>query len=144
MSSKNETIELPETIEQKISELKKQLEESRRHYQYSLICGSEWSDDMIGFFNMGRAKELFTLLNNGRKLQLRHSVYGNFNVYMNPQCNRILVENEDGSDLERLSLNTIPNSSSKLVYKSPINEDTIISFIVWHGGDWYLKKEDAS
>lgn len=42
-------MEKPELIEQKIDELKKQLEDSKKHYQFKLICTSEWSDKMIGF-----------------------------------------------------------------------------------------------
>ena len=50
-------MERPEVIEQKIEELKIQLEESKRHYQYEFVCNSDWSDEMIGFFNIGNAKK---------------------------------------------------------------------------------------
>ena len=42
-------MERPELIEQKIEELKNQLEASIKHYQFELICTSEWSNKMIGF-----------------------------------------------------------------------------------------------
>jgi hypothetical protein len=50
-------------------------------------------------------------------------VYGVFNVYMNPQRNRILVEDEESLDLEN----------------GKITEDNIMSFIIWHSGSWYKK-----
>lgn len=111
-------MERPELIEQKIEELKKQLNESKKHYQFELICTSDWSDEMIGFFNIGNAKKILTLLKDGRKLQYRHGVYGDVDVWMNPNGNRILVsENKD------------------------INESNIMSFIIWHTGEWYLNTE---
>jgi hypothetical protein len=48
----------PEIIENKIAELKKQLEKSKEHYQYEFICNSDWSDEMIGFFNVGNGNNL--------------------------------------------------------------------------------------
>ena len=134
-------MERPELIEQKIEELKKQLNESKKHYQFELVCTSVWSDEMIGFFNIGNAKKIFTLLNEGKKLQYRHEVFGIFNVYMNPQRNRILVKNEDYSELETFVHNGYENLSSIICYKSPVNENTIMSYIIWHTGDWYLNTE---
>jgi hypothetical protein len=131
-------METPEVIEQKIKNLENQLQKSKQFYQYKLICTSEWSDDMIGGFNIGNAKKVLTLLNEGKKLQYRHEVYGNFNVYMNGNGNRILVKNEDDSELERSPFNEFENCSTVIVYKSPINEDTIMSYIVWDPGNWYL------
>jgi len=133
-------MERPEVIEQKIEELKIQLEESKRHYQYEFVCNSDWSDEMIGFFNIGNAKKILSLLYEGKELQYRHAVFGNFIVYMNPQKNRILVKDENGERLESQSFNGFVNSSTVTVYKSPVNEDTIMSFIVWHTGGWYLRK----
>jgi hypothetical protein len=128
----------PELIEHEILELKKQLQESKKHYQFELICNSDWSDDMIGFFNIGNAKKVLSLLKEGKKMQYRHGVYGDYNVFMNPNGNRILVTNSDDTDLECIACNEFENSNSVIVYKSPINENTIMSFIVWHTGEWYL------
>ena len=50
-------MEKPELIEQKIEELKKQLSESKKHYQFELVCTSNFSDEMIGFFNIGNVPE---------------------------------------------------------------------------------------
>lgn len=132
----------PDVIEKEILELKKQLKETKKHYQYEFLCGDNWSDEMIGFFNIGNTKKILTLLNEGRKLLYKHSVFGNYIVYMNQQRNRILVKNEDGTELETYPFNGFENSSTIIVYKSPINEDTIISYIIWHSGDWYLKNEE--
>ena len=111
-------MEKPELIVQKVEELKKQLKESKKHYQFELICTSEWNDKMIGFFNIGNAEKILALLNNGSKLQYRHVVFGDVDVWMNPQRNRVLV------------------SENKT-----INEDNIMSYIVWHTGEWYLNTE---
>jgi hypothetical protein len=131
----------PELIEREILELRKQLETSKKHYQFELICNSDWSEDMIGFFNVGNAKKILTLLKEGKKLQYRHRVYGDYNVFMNPNGNRILVLNSDGTDLEHTICNEFENSDTIIVYKSPINENTIMSFIIWHIGEWYLNTE---
>ncbi len=108
-------MEKPQLIEQKIEELKKQLNESKKHYQFELVCTSDCSDEMIGFFNIGNAKKILTLLRDGRKLQYRHAFFGNVDVWMNPNGNRILVSENEG-----------------------INEKNIMSFIIWHTGEWYL------
>jgi hypothetical protein len=134
-------IKKPEIIQKEIDELKKQLEISKKHYQYEFICNSDWNDEMIGFFHIGNAKKIMTLLKEGKKLQYRHSVYGDYNVFMNSNGNRILVTNSDDSDLVHTICNEFENSNTIIVYKSPINEDTIMSFIVWHTGEWYLNKE---
>jgi hypothetical protein len=68
-------------------------------------------------------------------------VYGDYNVFMNPNGNRILVLNSDGTDLEHTICNEFENSDTIIVYKSPINENTIMSFIIWHIGEWYLNTE---
>ena len=111
--------EKPEIIEQKIEELQKLLNKSKEYYQYSFVCDSDWSDDMIGFFNMGNARKILSLLNAGKKLQCRHGVYGTVNVFMNPQRNRIFVESEGGK----------------------INEENILGFIIRGRGDWYVKND---
>lgn len=124
-----------------LKKLKKELEESKKQNQFEFICNSDWSDEMIGFFNVSNAKKILSLLKDGKKLQYRHAVHGDYNVFMNPNGNRILVTNPDGTDLERVSYNEFKNSSTVIVYKSPINEDTIMSFILWHTGEWFLNTE---
>lgn len=111
-------MERPELIEQKIEELKIQLEKSKKHYQFEFICSSETEDDRIGFFNIGNARKILKLLNDGKMLQYRH-ILGDVDVWMNPNRNRILVSDNDN-----------------------INEDNIMSYIVWYSGDWYINKMD--
>lgn len=108
----------PEVIEKEIEELKKQLEKSKEYYQYEFVCNSDWSDDMIGSFNMGNGRKVITLLNNGYELQYRHNVYGNVNVWMNPQKNRILVSENDN-----------------------IKEKNILTFMFCASGEWWIKTE---
>lgn len=115
-------MEKPEIIEAKIRELQSQLQRSQEYYRYESIYIDDEIDlnnnDMIGFFDLGKAKKILTLLNDGKQLKLSHGVYGSVLVKMNPQRNRILVtENSD------------------------INEDNIMSFIVWNAGDWYIDKD---
>lgn len=105
----------PEIIEKEIAELKNQLKKSKKHYQYELLCSDNWSDEMIGFFNIGNAKQILNTLNDGKRLQYRHSVFGDVDVWMNPQKNRILVSQNEN-----------------------INEGNIITYIVWHSGEWYV------
>jgi hypothetical protein len=110
------------SLKDNIESLRTELEESRKVHEYELLCTSDWSDDMIGFFNMGHCRIILTELNNGSKLQLRHVTCGTYNVQMNSQRNRIMVEPVYSSD------------------GTPyINEDTIMDFIIWHAGDWYKK-----
>ena len=109
---------IEQEIEQEIEELKNKLKASKLHYQYEPVCDDSFSEDMIGFFNLGNTRKILKLLYDGKKLQYRHGVYGNVAVYMNPQRNRILV------------------SENKF-----INEDNIMSFIVWLVGKWYLDIE---
>ncbi len=115
MSKELIDIRKPEIIEQEIEKLKIEIELSRKHYQYQFICDGKWSDEMIGFFNVGNAKKILTLLKDERKLQYRHSVFGDVDVWMNPNGNRILVsENKN------------------------INEENIMDAIIWWNGEWYL------
>jgi hypothetical protein len=111
-------MEKPELIEQRIEELKNQLQESKKYYQFELICTSKRSDKMIGFFNIRNGEKILTLLNDGSRLQYRHGVFGDVDVWMNPQRNRILVSKNND-----------------------INEDNIMSYIFWHTGEWYLNTE---
>ena len=105
----------PEIIEKDIELLQNELKKSKLEHQYELLCTSEWSSEMIGFFNMGNANKILTLLNNGAKLQYRHDIFGNVDVQMNGNGNRIIV------------------SSNK-----DITEENIMGFIIWHTGDWYI------
>lgn len=130
-------MERPELIEQKIEELKKQLKESENHYHFQLVCNSNKRDEMIGLFNIGNTKKILNLLTEGRRLQYRHSL-GNYIVFMNQNKNRILVKNDDDTELESIPYNEFKNTSTVIVYKSPINENTIMSYIIWGTGEWYL------
>lgn len=108
----------PKEIELEIIELQKQLIESKKFYQYKLLCNPMCSNDVIGFFNLGNARTILNALNSGEKLQLRHSIYGDVDIKMNQQRNRIIVsENEN------------------------INEDNILNYIMWCRGEWYLNTE---
>lgn len=120
--SKNLSTELdtPDVIESKIEKLQKQLIKSKKKYHYKFLCDDKFSDDMIGFFNLGNARKILELLNNGKKLQYRHGIYGDVDVEMNPQRNVIMV-------------NPIDNEH--------INENNIMDFIVWHTGTWYVFDE---
>ena len=109
----------PEEIQKEIEALSKELSKSKEKYEYRFLCDSHWSDDMIGFFNMSNGRKILELLNQGRELQYRHAVYGNVDVYMNPQRNRIIVS--DNKD---------------------ITEQNILTFVFWATGDWYLKMID--
>ena len=51
-------MEKPELIEQRIEELKNQLQESKKYYQFELICTSKRSDKMIGFFNIRNGEKI--------------------------------------------------------------------------------------
>ena len=120
----------PEDIQKEIDKLNLELAKSKEHHEYNLLCTDDWSDDMIGFFNMKKARIILTKLNEGAHLQIRHEACGTFNVYMNSQRNRISVEKvkSNGASIE------IINDSKEL-----INEDTIESFIIGHAGNWYIK-----
>lgn len=111
-------METPEIIQQKIDKLNDELILSKQFYKYDLICNSGWSDDMIGFFNLGNARKILTLLDNGEILQYRHFELGTVDVYMNPNRNRIIVSDNE-----------------------TINENNIMSFIIMYNGEWYLNNE---
>ena len=103
-------MERPEVIEKKINELKNELEKSKEFYQYEFVCNSDWSDDMIGFFNIDNGKKILKLLNDGKELQYRHEVYGKVHVKMNPQRNRILVTdnksiNGENNSYKKITIN---------------------------------------
>lgn len=127
----------PDLIKKDIEILKKELEQSKKHYEFELISSDE---EQIGFFNIGLTKKVLQLLKEGNRLEYRHGVYGKYSVFMNENGNRVLVTNTDSTNLEWGAYNKFENYGSILVYKSPINENTILSFLIWNRGKWYLKR----
>lgn len=107
-----------EEILKDIKALEKELEESKNHYLHTKLTDDRNADDVIGFFNIGNARLIFTELYAGKTLQYRHAVYGYVYVKMNPQKNRILVTEN-----------------------VKINEENILNFIVWAVGEWFIKNE---
>lgn len=106
----------PEEIRKEIKSLEKELSESIKQHQYRSV---EAQGLNIGFFNTPRALEILRLLYEGAELQYRHEYYGNADVYMNPQKNRILVENTKN-----------------------FGEDIIMNEIVWDRGKWFKKVKE--
>ena len=86
--------------------------------EYELVCDDSFSDDMIGFWNLGNARKILSLLYEGHTLQYRHIVFGVVNVNMNPQGNRLIVTKNE-----------------------TMNENNIMSYIIWLSGKWYKVKE---
>lgn len=109
----------PEEVKKDIQKLEKELEDSKNYYQFTKITDDSVREKMIGFFNIGNAELILTLLDGGKELQYRHGVYGNVIVRMNPQRNRILVSE---------------NKS--------ITEQNILTFILWATGEWYVKSAE--
>ena len=109
----------PEEIEKQITLLEEELERSKKHYEYNILWSGLHSikNDMIGFFNLGKARTILNSLYDGKQLQFRHEAIGTFNVHMNSQKNRILVSGDN----------------------EEISEKNIMNFIVWNAGDWYEK-----
>ena len=106
----------PEEVNKDIEKLKKELEESKNYHQWTKLTDDGTIEKMIGFFNIGNAELILSHLDNGKLLQYRHGCYGNVEVRMNPQRNRILVsENKD------------------------IKEGNILTFVMWATGEWYIK-----
>lgn len=114
-------MERPEVIQKKIDLLTKQLIVSKKMYDMEHISTTGFSNDMIGFFNFANGRKILTLLQDGRKLEYSHGVYGNVDVWMNKQKNRILVSGNDG-----------------------INESNILYFIFDFIGEWYAYPIDSS
>ena len=109
----------PEEIKKEIAKLELELKKSEEHYNWEWLVGSDEPGESIGFFNIAKTKTILNELYLGNRLQLRHDALGTFEVYMNPQRNRILLDVESES----------------------VNENSIMSFIVWHSGDWYKIKK---
>ena len=83
--------------------------------------------DILQVFN-----DRINMLKSGRKLVLNHSVYGIFIIAMNPQENRIYVEQE---------IAAYPNWT---VIPPQFNEDKILSLLFWDCGEWYELKGEKS
>jgi hypothetical protein len=111
----------PDEIENEISKLMQELIDSKEYYQYELICtiGKGKESEKIGSFDIDSCKKILKKLYDNNILQYRHGLFKNVDVYMNPQKNRILVSKNDS-----------------------INESNIISFMLWHPGDWYINNEE--
>lgn len=117
----------PVEIEKDIKKLNEELSRSKKFYEYKILIDeydNRCINEMIGFFNIGKAKILLNELNKGSQLQFRRNDMGIFNVYMNPQRNRIFVSCDKDSDKDSSSL---------------FNENSVMEFIIWHPGDWYIK-----
>lgn len=84
------------------------------------LCEIGNGKNKIGFFDIENAKLIYQKLYGGFTLLYVHQILGSYNVYMNPQRNRVLVEpvNKENND---------------------INESNIHSYIIWHYGFWYIK-----
>jgi len=138
----------PEEIQKEIDKLNEELRKSKLENALTPLWTKKQNDEgwedpgRIGFFRLDKAKTILTALNEGKKLLIKHEAIGNFIVQMNGNGNVICVYNEDGSELERGCYNGFKNSSSVLCYKPLINDNSIMSFIVWHAGDWYLINEE--
>jgi len=109
----------PEEVSKDIEKLEKELEDSKNYHQWTKLTDDSTREKMIGFFNIGNAELILFHLDNGKLLQYRHACYGNVEVRMNPQRNRILVsENKD------------------------INETNILTFVMWATGEWFVKRAE--
>jgi len=109
----------PEEVNKDIEKLKKELEESKNYHQWAKLTDDSVREKMIGFFNIGNTELILFHLDNGKLLQYRHGCYGNVEVRMNPQRNRILVsENKD------------------------INETNILNFVMRATGEWFVKRAE--
>lgn len=112
-----------EQIAAKIAELEKEFEIAKKEESKVRILDDKKNekDEIIGFFNLTQFKFLLGLLHNKKILLLEHQCYGEFVVYMNPQQNRILVEDFNESD------------------KNGINEGNILEFMT-HDifKNWYI------
>lgn len=113
-----------EELKQKIDALKKEYDIAKQEESLELI----WDDsrkgifktcEMVGFFNLTKARLILGHLDKGDVLMLDHQALGRYKVYMNPQRNRILVEWFYGKE-------------------GTINEKNIEGFILWNSGNWYV------
>ncbi len=84
------------------------------------LCEIGDGKNKIGFFDIENAKLIYQKLYEGQLLLYVHKIVGSYNVYMNPQRNRVLVEPTDKNN-------------------NHIDESNIHSYIIWHYGSWYIK-----
>lgn len=113
-------------IEAQITKLKKDLEYIKKYTEYSFLCdvGEFYnnSDTSLAFgcFNMKPMTIIMNELAKGSILKVTHNILGEAEVKMNPQKNRVLVEN----------LTEVSDYSENTIFKSMISG----SFI------WMVKK----
>lgn len=84
-----------EQIKNQIASLEKELQkalEEEREKKYLWKAADKWSHDMIGFWDMHRVRLFLTALRDGHTLRMTHEVFGEWDVKMNSQKNRILVD----------------------------------------------------
>lgn len=62
------------------------------------------------------------LLKNGHTLLMSHQIYGDYKVRMNPQQNRVYIDQDVTRDDE-------------------MTEDKIMKMLVWDCGDWYIYEQ---
>ncbi len=132
----------PADIQSQIDALNTELEESKKFHSMTLVWEERMTDfkspDSIGFFDIYKARIILDWLNKGREMRIEHEALGNYKVIMNQQRNRILVYNADGTELKTRAYVNDEDGSCKYLPESRINEDTILSFIIWHAGKWYI------
>lgn len=93
-----------EEIKEKIYLLEKALEaalEEEREKVYLWKASDRFSCDKIGFWDMNKIRLFLTALNNGHTLRMIHASYGSWDVQMNSQKNRILVDYQQKLDGSR-------------------------------------------
>lgn len=115
-------METPDVIKEKIKILQKELEASIDFHNYELVCENSSypfidGGEKIGIFHIENARKILTLLWEGKKLQFRHGYYGDVDVQMNPQKNRIIVSKHEH-----------------------IEENNIMNFMIQYPGEWYQYK----
>lgn len=86
-------------IEAQIEKLKKDLENIKKYTEYSFLCDvGEFHNNsdtsmVFGCFNMKPMTLIMDELSKGSILKVSHNILGDAEVKMNPQKNRVLVEN---------------------------------------------------
>ena len=118
MKEENEIIRKPNEIKKEISLLKEEWEKSKQYHEWKLIQDDTWTDDMIGFFNIGKGRNILQHLYDGHQLQIRHEALGVANIKLGSGKNVIIVENINGTYF---------------------NRNNIMSFTIWNAGKWYKR-----
>ena len=120
----------PEIIKAEIEELKKQLKESEKFYRYipieNFISNGK---DVVGGFDFIKSRKIMEMLADGSLLLYSHEVFGMYEVKMNPQQNRILVNPIKAEHHVR---------EDKTHY---VREDNIMGHIGFGFGKWYLDND---